>query len=192
PWLIEGRAPAEVIRENIQLTTDAMKVRLGISPAGFRTPGGFPNGLSDRPDVRQMLLHMGFTWVSALYPLRIWGVAGRQPGPSALHNIILAQQHAQPFRYNDGLMEVPMSPISDIDTFRNMRWKRDWFVGAVRAATRWAIENHAVFDYLSHPGCLYSMDPHFEAIDAICEEVRNAADRAEIVNLDTIARRSLA
>ena len=42
PWLIEGKTPAQVIRENIQLCTDAMHVRLGFRPAGFRTPGSSP------------------------------------------------------------------------------------------------------------------------------------------------------
>ena len=61
PWLIEGRTPAEVIRENIRLASAAMKTRLGIDPAGFRTPGGFATGLTDRPDMQQMLLDLGFT-----------------------------------------------------------------------------------------------------------------------------------
>jgi hypothetical protein len=64
PWLIEGKPPAQVIRENVQLCTEAMHTRLGIRPAGFRTPGGFAEGLHGRPDVQQMLLDCGFKWVS--------------------------------------------------------------------------------------------------------------------------------
>src|SRR6266568_3311275 len=45
PWLIEGKQPADVIRENIRLASAAMKARLGISPAGFRAPGGFAEGI---------------------------------------------------------------------------------------------------------------------------------------------------
>ena len=40
PWLIEGKAPSEVIAANIRLAESALKHRLGIAPAGFRTPGG--------------------------------------------------------------------------------------------------------------------------------------------------------
>src|SRR5687767_6573203 len=36
PWLVAGREPLDVIRENIRLTTEAMKSRLGIVPSGFR------------------------------------------------------------------------------------------------------------------------------------------------------------
>jgi len=61
PWLIEGKKPAEVIRENIRLATVALKTRAGITPAGFRTPGGFAKGLADRPDLQQ---NAPRSWVS--------------------------------------------------------------------------------------------------------------------------------
>ena len=68
PWLIEGKAPAEVIAANIRLAESALKQRIGIAPAGFRTPGGFNDGLTDRPDLQSMLQKMGYTWVSSKYP----------------------------------------------------------------------------------------------------------------------------
>ena len=78
PWLIEGRTPAEVIRENIRLCSVAMKTRLGIEPVGFRTPGGFANGLTDRPDIQRMLLDLGFRWVSSQYPPHALGEPARR------------------------------------------------------------------------------------------------------------------
>src|SRR5690606_25828203 len=59
PWLIEGKEPTEVIAENVRLASAALRTRLGIEPAGFRTPGGFPDGLADRPDVQRMLQAQG-------------------------------------------------------------------------------------------------------------------------------------
>src|SRR2546421_9026522 len=59
PWLIEGKRPAEVIRENIRLASAAIKARLGSFPAGFRAPVGFSDGLANRPDVPKMLLESG-------------------------------------------------------------------------------------------------------------------------------------
>jgi hypothetical protein len=50
PWLIEGRTPAEVIAGNIHLAERALKERVGIAPAGFRTPGGFTTFAPDRRD----------------------------------------------------------------------------------------------------------------------------------------------
>src|SRR5437762_12630182 len=34
PWLIDGKEPKDVIRENIRLTTTALKTRIGVDPAG--------------------------------------------------------------------------------------------------------------------------------------------------------------
>ena len=68
PWLIEGRPITQVIRENIAMTTPAMRARIGIEPNGFRTPGGFADGLEGREDIQKMLLDLGFKWCSSNYP----------------------------------------------------------------------------------------------------------------------------
>lgn len=190
PWLIEGRSPAELIRDNVRLATAAMKSRLDIAPAGFRTPGGFHDGLRNRPDVRTMLREQGFGWVSSLYPPHEPPRPSEEPGAAVYDSIVRAQAGAQPFVYPDGLVEVPMSPISDIGAFRTGRWRLDWFLKAVRLGVEWAIERRAVFDFLAHPSCLYVTDPEFRAVGLICDLVRKAADRAAIVGLDTLAERA--
>lgn len=190
PWLIEGRTPADVIRDNVRLTTAAMKTRLGLPPAGFRTPGGFQNGLRDRPDVRAMLRDQGFGWVSSLYPPHEVSPPSEKPGAGVYESIIAALAKAQPFVYPDGLIEVPMSPISDIGAFRTGRWHLDWFLQAVRLGVEWAIENRATFDFLGHPSCLYVTDPEFRTIDLICDLVRKAGNRADLVGLDSLASRA--
>jgi len=190
PWLIEGKTPAQVIRENIQLCTDAMRTRLGFGPAGFRTPGGFADGLNGRTDVQQMMLDLGFKWVSCKYPAHAYGEVGKEPTPDVFDNIVKAQQAAQPFVYPTGLIDVPMSPISDIGAFRNGRWKLEHFLKAIRLGVEWAIEHRAVFDLLSHPSVLYPSDPDFKAIELVCDLVRKAGDRAAIVDLETISQRA--
>jgi hypothetical protein len=187
PWLIEGRTPREVIRENIRLTTAALKARVGVDPVGFRTPGGFHNGLSDRPDVRALLRELGFTWVSSMYPAHKMET-GKEPSREVLDSIVAAQSAAQPLAYPDGLVEVPMSPISDITAFRGGKWKLPWFLQGVRTGVEWAIENGAVFDFLGHPSCLYVTDPEFRTVDLICSLVKKAGRKAVLTDLDTVAR----
>jgi len=189
PWLIAGQPPRQVIAENVRMTAAAMRARLGIAPAGFRTPGGFANGLADRPDVRQMLRDQGYRWVSSKYPAHPMSEPQREPSAAVLDGIVKAQAAAQPFAYPDGLIEIPMSPVSDINAFRTGRWRLEWFLRAVRLAVEWAIECRAVFDFLAHPSCLYVVDPEFRAVELICDLVRRAGDRAAIVDLETIARR---
>lgn len=189
PWLIEGQTAAEVIRQNIRLTSEAMKTRLGVDPAGFRTPGGFATGLADRPDIQQMLLDLGFKWVSSLYPPHAVGQPMQEPTAEVFDSIVAAQAKAQPFTYPSGLVEVPMNPISDVGAFRNGRWKLESFLEATRRGVAWAIENRAAFDFLAHPSCLYVTDPKFQTIELICEMVAKAKDRAELVDVATLAAR---
>ncbi len=189
PWLIAGKTAEQVIRENIQMTTAAMRNRLDITPAGFRTPGGFPNGLRDRDDLQRMLHNLGFTYVSSLYPAHPVSPPRQEPTLGVVRDIVEANARAQPFVYANGLVEIPMSPISDIGAFRTGRWRLEWFLNVVQQSIAWCIANHAVFDFLCHPSCMYVVDPQFRTIDLICSLVRRYSDRAEIVTLDRVAER---
>lgn len=190
PWLIAGKTAEQAIRENITMTTRAMQERVGITPAGFRTPGGFATGLHGREDVQRMLLDLGFPWVSCFVPRTEIGPPGVGPTPEIIAGIVKAQAEAQPFTYPTGLIDIPMSPISDVAAFRTGKWKLESFQSAIRAGVEWAIEHRAVFDYLSHPSILCYVDPEFKVIDMICDLVRKAGRRAAIVDLDTIALRT--
>jgi len=194
PWLLRGRTVPEIIRENIKLTNAALSERVGVKANGFRTPGGFADGLLGRQDIQQLILDLGFDWVSCRYPAHtgIEDIDGkdRRPSQNAYDNIVAAQLSAQPFLYPTGLLEIPMSPISDIGAFRNGRWKLEYYLEAIRLAVQWAIENGAMFDFLAHPSCLGVVDPTFQAINLICDLVDQSSGKAEIVSLDTIAKRS--
>jgi hypothetical protein len=190
PWLIEGQAPARVVRENIRLAGAALRARLGVSAAGFRTPGGFADGLRDRPDVQRMLLELGFTWVSSVYPPHALGPPGREPGAEVWDSVVRAQRAAQPFRYPSGLVEVPMSPVSDITAFRGGRWRLEWFLQALRLGVEWAVAERGVFDFLAHPSCLYVTDPEFRAVELLCDLVRRAGERAAFADLRQLAERA--
>lgn len=193
PWLIEGKTAQEAIRENISMTSRALKQRVGVDVKGFRTPGGFPNGLGDRPDVQQLLLDLGFTWASAKYPafegVRDLNGTSDWPSDEVYRNIVAAQVRAQPFVYPSGLIDIPMSPISDLNAFRLGRWHLPYFLKAIKLAVSWAIENGAVYDFLLHPSCLGVIDPKCETVELICDLVAQAKDRAAIVDLETIAAR---
>lgn len=186
PWLIEGKTVPQVLRENIAVATKALKQRAGIDVNGFRTPGGFNTGLDGREDVQRMLLELGFDWVSAKYPAHPYGETGKEPTQDIYDGIVAAQEAAQPFVYPSGLIDIPMSPISDVGAFRSKRWKLDWFLEATRRSVQWAIDNGRVFDFLAHPSCLVVEDPKFETIKLICQMVKDAGDRAEVVTLDAI------
>jgi peptidoglycan/xylan/chitin deacetylase (PgdA/CDA1 family) len=188
PWLMRGKSPADVIADNIRMTTDALKQRAGIDTAGFRTPGGFATGLDGRADIQQMLLDQGFTWCSSKYPPHANSKPGERPTQEVFDDIVRQQTAAQPFIYPSGLIELPMNPISDIGAFRGGRWPLEDFLKAIRLGVEWAIEHKAVYDFLAHPSCLLATDPKFQAIELICDLVRDAGNKAQIVDLDTVAQ----
>lgn len=189
PWLIEGKTVQEILRENIRLTTIALKERAGIEVNGFRTPGGFHTALTGREDVQNLLKEAGFSWISSKYPPHLSGRKGEVPGEDVYQSIVESQKEAQPFRYPNGLIEIPMSPISDVTAFRSKRWKLDWFLEATRRSIAWAIKTGGVFDFLAHPSCLVVEDPEFQIARLICRMVDAAGDRAELTTLDRIANR---
>ncbi len=188
PWLAHGRTPAQLIDENIRLCTMAMKERLGVMPNGFRTPGGFSNGLKDRPDIQNMLLSQGYTWVSSLYPRHPVQPDTGAPQPGELEAIPAQQEAAQPFVYPSGLLELPMNPPSDVGAMRTGRWKLADFRKGVQAALGWCVERGKVWDFLSHPSALGVADPNFEIIELIIDTVKRAGPRARLVRLDTVAQ----
>lgn len=187
PWLMRGRSPADVIADNVRMCSEALQSRIGIKPAGFRTPGGFAMGLEGREDVQQMLLDQGYKWVSAKYPAHANSKPGERPTKEVFDDIVKKQAEAQPFAYKSGLVEIPMNPISDIGAFRSGRWPLEDFLTAIRLGVEWAIEHKGVYDFLAHPSCLVATDPQFKAVELICDLVKAAGDKAEIVDLDTIA-----
>jgi peptidoglycan/xylan/chitin deacetylase (PgdA/CDA1 family) len=187
PWLLPDHPVIELIRENIERTTKSMQSRLGIQPQGFRTPGGFHDGLRNHPEVRSLLKELGYRWASSLYPAHPNTDPHQEPTDSILDAIASAQFASQPFVYPDGLIEIPMSPISDIGAFRTGRWKLEWFLRSVERSVRWAIEDGATFDFLAHPSCLGVMDPEFKTLDLICRLVEESAGRAELTDLNGLA-----
>ena len=192
PWLLRGLSVAEAIRENLSLTNLAFQSRLGIRPNGFRTPGGFANGLRDHASVRAIIREFGFDWISSLYPTHPYTDPMQEPTATIIESIVAAQAKSQPFVYDDGaqgesMVEIPMSPISDIGAFRTGRWQLEWFLTAIRESLAWCIDQRKVFDLLAHPACLYVTDPEFKTIDLICDAVRQAGDRAKLADLAVIA-----
>src|SRR5262249_4980262 len=128
----------------------------------------------------------------SLYPAHPVGEPEKEPPQDVFDAIVKAQSAAQPFVYKGGLVEVPMSPVSDVTAFRAGRWKLDWFLKAVRLGVEWAIDNKAVFDFLGPPSCLYVTDPEFRAVELILDLVKKAGKKAALADLTSVAERARA
>ena len=155
-----------MIRDNIRLTTAAMKTRLGIDAGRLPHARRLRQRPADRPDVQQMLrtgLRPGSAACTRRTPI---GHVGKEPGDDVFDAIVAAQADGAAVCLPDGLVEVPMSPISDIGAFRNGRWRLESFLeGDPPRRRSGPSTTGAVFDFLGHPSCLYVTDPEFRTID---------------------------
>jgi hypothetical protein len=188
PWLLEGRSVAQEIERNILIAEKAFKSRLNLPrPDGFRTPGGFQTGLDGREDLQKMLIGMGYRYVSSVYPAHANTKPGVRPDEAVFQSIVESQVKAQPFKYRSGLIEITMSPISDIGAFRNGRWPLEDFMEAVRRGIEAVIETGGVYDFLAHPSCLVVSDPEMKTLKMIMKIVEENRSKAEIVTLGNVA-----
>ena len=188
PWLIHGRRVEDVIAENIRLCEIALKQRTGIEINGFRTPYGFSKGLADRPDLQDMLLSLGYQWVSSK-AIGVSGLPAENPKQAHFEAIVAAQAKMQPFVYPSGLIEIPCAPMFDNSFFRSRRWKLSEYLKTVEMCVNWAIEHRAVYDWGAHPSIVGVEDPEFRTVELICDLVNASDGNAAIVGLDAIARR---
>lgn len=114
-------------------------------------------------------------------------MVGVGPDVSVFQSILESQMKAQPFKYRSGLIEIPMSPISDIGSFRNGRWPLEDFMKAVRRGLEVVIEKGGVYDFLAHPSCLVVRDPGMKTLKMILKTVEQIKAKASNVTLGKIA-----
>jgi peptidoglycan/xylan/chitin deacetylase (PgdA/CDA1 family) len=187
PARLQGAAtPHDVTADEVSVTSDLIEHRLGVRPQGFRTPGGFGNGLQDAPAVQHLLNEHGFAYCSSHYdcPLPIekpfeWSVMEEGVGESL--------RSLQPYRYPNGLPEIPMAGISDIHAYRVRDLDRGEFTRLLEHGVEVAARENLIFSILMHPAVQASRDPH-------CDTVKRLVDKTvsmggEVVTNDEIAGR---
>jgi len=106
-------------------------------------------------------------------------VAPENPTAADFQRVVDRQTDAQPYVYPTGLVEVPMSPLGDVASFRRekQKWTIGNFLAMIEKCVRWAIQNRAVFDLLTHPSIMYVEDPKFQSYELICDMVTRPAAR---------------
>ena len=107
PWRAAGLNALECIRREVRQTSAAITEKLGVAPTGFRTPGGFNNGLDDVPEVQDVLAAEGIQYASARF---YYPVDRKQPRPGAdvlRRGMETSIDSLRPSRYPNGLPEAP-------------------------------------------------------------------------------------
>ena len=173
PWRAGGLSPLECLRHEIRQTTNGLRERLGVETTGFRTPGAFPNGLQDTPAVQALLQEEGFRFASAHYQCpteRAW----RPPRAELEAAVRLSLDSLQPYRYPNGLPEIPMMGMSDAIAFRSLDLDRWEYIHLATVAVDHAHANGQILSLLAHPSYLAARDPHCDMLNTV---LRRALDK---------------
>lgn len=174
PWRAAGLAALECIRREVRQTSNAIAEKLGAAPTGFRTPGGFNNGLDDAPAVQDVLRDAGMTYASARYYFPV-DPNKKRPPADVLNQAMAASIDAlQPSRYPNGLPELPLAGITDIWAFRVLDLDRWEFINVLKHGIDHAHANRQALSLCFHPPVLAVRDPHCDMLHGI---LRYALDK---------------
>ncbi len=163
---IGDRSPRQVVEDEISLTHRLIQEQLGVEPVGFRTPGGFRSGtIANEPELLDFLKSLGYPFCSAVYDGML--PEGADPATAAPEIFARCIRDLQPFRYPNGLWEIPLMGISDCIAFRSFKLMLNEWLDAVAIGLRTAIEENLVFSICCHPAILAAVDPHLHTMRLI-------------------------
>jgi hypothetical protein len=94
-------------------------------------------------------------------------------------------RHLQPYRYADGLLEIPMMGISDIHAFRNLDLDRGQFLELLRLGVEEARAHGLIFSVLMHPHVQACRDPHGQVVKSLLDLVLSSG--GAVVSNDALA-----
>ena len=167
PWRAAGLNALDCIRREVQQTSSAITAKLGVAPTGFRTPGGFNNGLEDVPAVQELLSDEGMQYASARYYFPV-DIEKKRPSAETLRQAMETSiDTLQPYRYPNGLPELALAGITDIWAFRVLDLDRWEFIDVLKRGIDHAHANQQVLSLCFHPPVLAVRDPHCDMLDGV-------------------------
>ncbi len=192
PSLAAGFAtPLDAIRHELRTTNAVMQRQFGVTPRGFRSPGGFESGLHNSRSLQELFREEQFAYVSTQYQNHLPVSADSGPLlPKPARNKLTdgvrwSVTHSQPCRYANGLLEIPMMGISDVHAFRNLDLEREEWIRALESGLDLACEQGLVFSVVTHPAVMACRDPHAETVRRLLTRARQ--NRAWVATNDQIA-----
>ena len=167
PWRAQGRSALTCIRDELRQTSSAMREVLGVDPVGFRTPGGFVDGLHAVPEVQDLLQDEGFGYASSHFRFPVDPTRKRPPAAQLESAMRESLDLLQPYRYPNGLPELPPTGITDIWGFRYLDLDRWEFINLLKHGIDHAHTNGQVFTMTFHPPVLATRDPHCDVLETV-------------------------
>jgi peptidoglycan/xylan/chitin deacetylase (PgdA/CDA1 family) len=196
PWRAGRQQAQETVRQEIRMTTEAIRTCLGVEPKGFRSPGGFINGLQDAEHVQRMLMEEGFWWVSTHYNDGLFAECYQASTSDAFHQVpeeklieaFNSSEHVlQPYRYASGLYEIPLAGITDVVAWRGYGMELGAWLRILQHAVDYAYEHGLMFTLTTHPAVLASIDPFCRTIDVVLRRALEKKGGVWLPDLEDVA-----
>jgi len=197
PWQAAGRSAQEIVRQEVRMTTDAIRSRLGIDPKGFRSPGGFIDGLQDAADVQKMFQDEGFWWVSTHYNDSLLSEHYRLASTESINKIDIdtmttafnkSEHILQPYRYEGGLLEIPPAGITDVMSWRGYRPDLGEWLKMLSSGVDYAHKHGLIFMLTTHPAVLAAVDPLCQTIDVVMRRALELDGGVWLPDLEEVAQ----
>lgn len=195
PWRAAGRSAQEIVRQELQMTTAAIRQALSVEPKGLRSPGGFPNGLQDDADVQKLCQAEGFWWVSTHYNDSLYrnyeassAEVTNKVDLDTLSEAFNRSQHVlQPYRYESGLLELPLAGITDVVAWRIYRPDLTEWLSMLTRGVDYAHEHGLVFTLTTHPAVLAAIDPFCQTVDVVLRRALEKEGGVWLPDLEEVA-----
>ncbi|HOR26631.1 MAG TPA: polysaccharide deacetylase family protein [Candidatus Sumerlaeota bacterium] len=161
------------------LTAEHLLKSIGAAPTGIGATGMYPEGIDGREDVQRLLMERGYHWVSSRFNLK-----------RTLHEM-------QPYRYPNGLLELPCAGWSDFTWFYASDQPTlpeydvggsptlEQFIRHVQDLTTLAARDGLILAVCLHPGLLAAHDPELHCVPRVIQHARRLG--VEPADLRTIA-----
>ena len=196
--------PAEELAADLRRANRLLKDTLGVEPVVLRGPGGYAPG-DLPPENRQVILANGFRYVSGQYDAAY--LAGAPDHP------IRESADHPPFRFPDGLIELPIQGYTDRGYFDGVHctdpaalgawraehghrpvppgWPCPWtpdgllddWIDYHRQCLDFAYEHRLLWIVCWHPYSHYLHDPHCRVLPAFIEYIRSKPEPISIGTL---------
>lgn len=180
----QGAVRAELVR-----AAEALQACAGQAPQGLRVWRGLATGLQDRPAAREAIREQGLVYVSSLY-------ATKSPTSRydvfADKNAYMIMKHHQPRRYEDGLLEIPMSGYADTHFFEELQRPLDQWIQHLRNCLDFAYDmGGLLFAPALHPDVHARHDPHAEVLTALVDYAERKHDPVRFCTCREVAEELL-
>lgn len=196
PWRAVGLSGQAAVREEVRMTSEAIRTCLGVEPRGFRSPGGFANGLQDTADVQTMLQEEGFWWVSTHYNDGLlanrYKASAIDPVDKVGRDTLIesfnrSERILQPYRYDSGLLELPLAGLTDVVAWRGYGTDLGDWLRMLTAGVDYAHEHGLVFNLTTHPAVLASIDPFCQTVGVILRRALEKEGGVWLPDLEEVA-----